>query len=623
MTTGDLEERTCGCSTASSSGTPTAATSPCTPTCATGERRAYKLETTWLPTYDVPATVAPAGADSPLDGSSCPWTPSPTPTPTRCAPGSRPLADGYRLAGRAASRDPGLPAHLRPAAIRGFAARDVAAASAPASTLLTDPTRPGTRRRSRVPVRQPGDGAAAPAHRNRPARASQEDLSTPRRWSGSTARGAKAASWRPFQLAFVLLNLPALTDPAHPERAADADKRTVDLLFFPTGGGKTEAYLGLTAYTFAIRRLQGVVGSGADARNGTAGVAVLMRYTLRLLTAQQFQRAAALVCAAEVLRRERRADAGGASRSGSACGSAARCRPTGTTRPRRRSTTARDGRRRPADQRPAILACPWCGTPLRGHHDLRSRRDTRRIHLCCPTAKARTRAPSRGRRSAKACRSSPSTRRSTGSPQPGHRHRRQVRPAARGGRRGESSSDGSPACPRHGYRHDDLDAETGCTAAGTTRKAGWPAVTSRPVIRLRPPDLIIQDELHLITGALGTTVGLFEDAVDVLCTWRTPDGTEIGPKIVASTATANARASRCAPCSAASSRCSRRRSSTSPTRSSAARCRSARQHPGRRYLGVCAHGVRLKAAEIRLAEILLLARADAASTSTASPPTRT
>lgn len=77
------------------------------------------------------------------------------------------------------------------------------------------------------------------------------------------------------------------------------------LLFFPTGGGKTEAYLGLTAYTIAIRRLQGIVGSGLDARDGTQGVGVLMRYTLRLLTTQQFQRATALVSACELLRRER------------------------------------------------------------------------------------------------------------------------------------------------------------------------------------------------------------------------------------------------------------------------------------------------------------------------------
>ncbi len=67
--------------------------------------------------------------------------------------------------------------------------------------------------------------------------------------------GDEAASWRPFQLAFILLQLPALTDPSHPLRSGDA--ANVELLFFPTGGGKTEAYLGLAAFTFAIRRLQG------------------------------------------------------------------------------------------------------------------------------------------------------------------------------------------------------------------------------------------------------------------------------------------------------------------------------------------------------------------------------
>jgi hypothetical protein len=96
-------------------------------------------------------------------------------------------------------------------------------------------------------------------------------------------------TWYPFQLAFILLNLPGLTDPLSEERSHPT-QATADVLWFPTGGGKTEAYLGLTAYTLAMRRLQGMVG-GYD---GSAGVAVLMRYTLRLLTLQQFQRAAAL-----------------------------------------------------------------------------------------------------------------------------------------------------------------------------------------------------------------------------------------------------------------------------------------------------------------------------------------
>ena len=108
---------------------------------------------------------------------------------------------------------------------------------------------------------------------------------------------AENRSWRPFQLAFILLNIPALTNLHHPDRSAEPGA-VADLLWFPTGGGKTEAYLGLTAYTLAIRRLQGIVAG----HSGEDGVAVIMRYTLRLLTLQQFQRAASLICACEVIR---------------------------------------------------------------------------------------------------------------------------------------------------------------------------------------------------------------------------------------------------------------------------------------------------------------------------------
>ena len=105
-------------------------------------------------------------------------------------------------------------------------------------------------------------------------------------------------SWYPFQLAFLLLNLPGITRLDHKDRS-DSAEAIADLLWFPTGGGKTEAYLGLSAYTMALRRLQGPVAG----RSGEQGIAVLMRYTLRLLTIQQFQRAAALICACEVIRR--------------------------------------------------------------------------------------------------------------------------------------------------------------------------------------------------------------------------------------------------------------------------------------------------------------------------------
>ncbi|MCY4029495.1 MAG: hypothetical protein OXH75_24645 [Acidobacteria bacterium] len=106
--------------------------------------------------------------------------------------------------------------------------------------------------------------------------------------------GPEGPRWRPFQLAFLLLNLPGLADPHDPHR------ETVDLLFFPTGGGKTEAYLGLAAVAMVLRRLR---HPGDDGMAG-AGVSVIMRYTLRLLTLDQFARAAGLVCALEIERGE-------------------------------------------------------------------------------------------------------------------------------------------------------------------------------------------------------------------------------------------------------------------------------------------------------------------------------
>lgn len=102
-------------------------------------------------------------------------------------------------------------------------------------------------------------------------------------------------SWRPFQLAFILLNIPALSDKLH------QDRTICDLLWFPTGGGKTEAYLGLSAFVLALRRLQAKNNELGQDRTG-AGVAVLSRYTLRLLTIQQFRRALGVITACEMLR---------------------------------------------------------------------------------------------------------------------------------------------------------------------------------------------------------------------------------------------------------------------------------------------------------------------------------
>lgn len=167
--------------------------------------------------------------------------------------------------------------------------------------------------------------------------------------------------WRPFQLAFILLNVSGLVERTH------ADREIADLLFFPTGGGKTEAYLGLAALVIAYRRLTaaGVLG---------AGVAVIMRYTLRLLTLDQLARAAGVVCALELMQtdpantdeRGRRLlgdwpiEIGlwvGSDASPNRLGGRGKSDETTAVGRVRRFRNGRD-KRAPAP----LKACPWCGT---------------------------------------------------------------------------------------------------------------------------------------------------------------------------------------------------------------------------------------------------------------------
>ena len=176
-------------------------------------------------------------------------------------------------------------------------------------------------------------------------------------------------SWYPFQLAFILLNLPSIARLDHPDRSENPDA-VADLLWFPTGGGKTEAYLGLTAFTLAIRRLQGTV----EGRSGEDGVAVLMRYTLRLLTLQQFQRATTLICACEFLRRQ--AEARGDHRWGKTpfriglwVGAATTPNRTAHSEEALKTATGSADKKRPGaigggGSPHQLTNCPWCGSKI-------------------------------------------------------------------------------------------------------------------------------------------------------------------------------------------------------------------------------------------------------------------
>ncbi len=566
------------------------------------DRAARRLTTRWLPTYDVPATVAPT-----LDGVELAMDALATADPATLERGLRPLVDGYRVWLRERAEDE-VPPTLAPTASQAVHTAGLAASRIAAGVdLLTDPAAP--RHDEAVAAFHFANRAMADQRRRTAIAQLREgkglDLATAE--AEVQQQGAAAATWRPFQLAFVLLNLPSITDPDHPERAATA-QATVDLLFFPTGGGKTEAYLGLTAFTFAIRRLQDRVGRGEDARDGSAGVAVLMRYTLRLLTAQQFQRAAALVCAAEVIRQSDEAAWGpepfriGLWVGGSVSPNSFKDAAAQITEARQ---NASDKNKRANVLQ--TLSCPWCGTPLRAHHDVEIDDGHRRTLLFCPNAETENACPFSRTRSTEGLpiltvdeeiyRYLPSLVIATVD---------KLAQLPWSGYAGMLFGRVNQWCPRHGYRHDDLDERAEC-GPRHNKKGALPGVVSQPHVRLRPPDLIIQDELHLISGAIGTTVGLFEAAVDQLCTWRTPAGTESGPKIVASTATTKRAREQVLGVFG------RELAVFPPQVIDVADTYFSRQvpispeSPGRRYLGLCAHGTRFKSAEIRVAEILLIA----------------
>ena len=289
--------------------------------------------------------------------------------------------------------------------------------------------------------------------------------------SGFPSKGDKAGplKWRPFQLAFLLLVIPGIVDPGSDDRLC------MDLLWFPTGGGKTEAYLGLTAFQIFYRRLT------SDERCADGGVDVLMRYTLRLLTVQQFQRAAALIMACELMRHDDRRLGLAPISLGLYVGGEAT--PNHMDAARLALKDERSGSA-PRSTPRQLLRCPVCGGDL-GVSDYHADEHLPRIDIICVRDNCLV----------------------AGTPLPVLTVDEAIYAAP------PSLLIGTVDKFAQLPRNDDLRKLFGLD--GSLR-----------------PGLIIQDELHLISGPLGSMAGLYETVVDLLCTKD-----EVRPKIIGSTAT--------------------------------------------------------------------------------------
>jgi hypothetical protein len=295
--------------------------------------------------------------------------------------------------------------------------------------------------------------------------------------------------WRAFQIAFLLMSVRSTVDGRAPDRS------TVELIWFPTGGGKTEAYLGLAAFALFVRRLK-------DPQDD--GVHVLMRYTLRLLTAQQFQRASGLICAMEHLRKTNPNLGSTPFSIGIWVGSAT------TPNIRADAILMLNGLikgDRYTENGFILSRCPWCGAQM-GVFEQKEKgkaskyapkvlgyaRQADTVVFKCP----------------------------------------------------DNSCEFSSGIPVYAI-DEDIYARRPSLVIGTVDK--FAMLAWRPAARslfgigpdgervCSPPGLIIQDELHLIAGPLGSVVGLYETVIEELCTDRRGNDGPVSPKIVSSTAT--------------------------------------------------------------------------------------
>ena len=281
--------------------------------------------------------------------------------------------------------------------------------------------------------------------------------------------------WRPFQIAFFLLTVEGVWTEESP------DRNEVDLLWFPTGGGKTEAYLLLAAFEMIRRRV--VLGKAGE------GTAVIKRYTLRLLTIQQFERAGGLVCALETMRRQRMLPGTTPFSLGLWVGEASS--PNNHRDALADLTAIADTVGRVQGVRMPIKNCPVCATPLlpdskeQGLDKVGIRNREGKTELFCVSANCAF----------------------------------------------------SDVLPIH-FVDQALYENPPTMLLGTLDK--FAMLAWRHEARsffghgqnVRPPSLIVQDELHLISGPLGTVAGVYEAALDCAIQARGP-----APKIICATAT--------------------------------------------------------------------------------------
>lgn len=321
------------------------------------------------------------------------------------------------------------------------------------------------------------------------------DFKTPSIEDDDAANGDDKCAWRPFQIAFLLMSLPGLWNEKHD------DRDIADLIWFPTGGGKTEAYLGAAAFHMLARRMN-------DSED--IGTAVLMRYTLRLLTAQQFQRASGLICSLETLRCKNVEKLGEEPfKIGIWVG--------GDTTPntRAQSVVAYEAAREAGESRykHVALRCPWCAAQMgpialqNGRRTIKSLQglrldgvgENKTVALFCPDRRC-------------------------------------------------SFHDKLPLY----VVDEEVYDERPSLVIGTVDKFAMLAwrpqarsifgINDNGIHEVSPPGLIIQDELHLISGPLGSMVGLYEGLIDSLCTKQLAKGV-VRPKLIASTATTRASTS--------------------------------------------------------------------------------